>query len=448
MTVCVAKESPVSIFFSERHMQVMWLEQKYFSELRDGEGNKVEVVSPGAWNSESGPDFKKAHLRIDGQDLYGDIELHLREDSWYQHGHHNDSRYDNVIAHVIFFASVHRHDAMTNSGKTIGTICLEDRLTIPLKRIVRNIDLDLYPYRRFSGAGQCSLMWRRSSKMVVKDILIDAVKRRFIEKVEYLQNWTGDDFIAGGIARALGYKNNAQQFLQLFLILRQYRHLEENDLLALALKLTGFFDDKYQRKWKGSSYYQELLQRSEYHQVIDSIKLDTAFIRPPNNPVRRIVAMVKMVVDDLKIRENLLYIWQHYATDNQQLRRELEDLFPLYEDDYWCWHYNFELANQAKYIPLVGSTVRREIVANVLLPALYKIIADSEKELLLDFFCSLSVVETSKSRYLKHRFFGDSKRGLFIDNGCMQQGTYQIHREFCQHFEVSCEGCPFTKIFE
>jgi hypothetical protein len=47
---------------TERHIQVMWLEQKYFSQLRTEEGDLIEVISPGIWNGEGGPDFKRRRL--------------------------------------------------------------------------------------------------------------------------------------------------------------------------------------------------------------------------------------------------------------------------------------------------------------------------------------------------------------------------------------------------
>src|ERR1700761_5455772 len=62
-------------FLRERHLQAMWLEQKYFKNLTTTEGEAIIVLSPGIWNSEGGPDFLKAHLKIGHREIRGDVEL-------------------------------------------------------------------------------------------------------------------------------------------------------------------------------------------------------------------------------------------------------------------------------------------------------------------------------------------------------------------------------------
>ena len=44
----------------------------------------------------------------------------------------------------------------TSEGKTVLCTHLKDLLTIPEARIVKLIDLDLYPYKHFVGSGHCA----------------------------------------------------------------------------------------------------------------------------------------------------------------------------------------------------------------------------------------------------------------------------------------------------
>src|ERR1700743_2013637 len=83
----LAETSSNYITISERHLQAMWFEQKYFSNLTTFCGKSIVVISPGLWNGEAGPDFKKAHLLIDGHEVKGDVEIHLYEEDWYNHRH-------------------------------------------------------------------------------------------------------------------------------------------------------------------------------------------------------------------------------------------------------------------------------------------------------------------------------------------------------------------------
>ena len=87
---------------SERFLQVLWNERRFCGELVTLDGRKVEVVAPGTWNVESGPDFRDAALRLDGVLLYGDIEVHRDPFDWYRHGHDRDPAYDKVILHVVW----------------------------------------------------------------------------------------------------------------------------------------------------------------------------------------------------------------------------------------------------------------------------------------------------------------------------------------------------------
>ena len=65
------------------------------------DGRRVTVIDPGRHNTDAGPDFFNAKVRI-GDDLWaGDVEMHVRASDWHRHGHHNDPAYDSVVLHVV-----------------------------------------------------------------------------------------------------------------------------------------------------------------------------------------------------------------------------------------------------------------------------------------------------------------------------------------------------------
>ena len=63
----------------------------------------VQIIQPGQWNHFEGPDFKDAHIKIEGIDRFGDIEIHLAESQWMAHKHYLQSAYSNVVLHVFLF---------------------------------------------------------------------------------------------------------------------------------------------------------------------------------------------------------------------------------------------------------------------------------------------------------------------------------------------------------
>lgn len=64
-------------------------------------GQRVQVLSGGRRNSGPGPDFSDAVLLIDGWLRVGPVEMHLREEEWFAHGHGSDPAYDRVILHLL-----------------------------------------------------------------------------------------------------------------------------------------------------------------------------------------------------------------------------------------------------------------------------------------------------------------------------------------------------------
>lgn len=447
---------------TERHLQAMWLEQKYFKSLTTSAGIPIQVLSPGIWNAESGPDFLKAHLRIGSNELRGDIELHLSDDSWYHHKHHLDQRYDDVILHVGFWNTDKNNPILTSAGKTLICTHLKPLLTIPEARIVKLIDLDLYPYKHFVGSGQCAgTLFSSLPESKALFLFRSASAWRLKQKRQHLLAKFANpaDALLGGIAMALGYKQNAEAFFDLYCRMKTLKLQNEQMLFAYAMGACGFFNAQYRRKWSASIYYQSLAKHydsltSAEQMTQISLRLDK--IRPANHPIRRLAILAKLLAD--RSLENLaaatVMIWQKYwqqgAGDNRiKLVKQLLEVLPTYRDTYWEHHYTFETAPKVKSLALMGGQLQQEILLNVCLPLLYEEIelrnSPDELEAFLQIYASMPASKARKSTYLAQRFFGNMQKKKLLTHADTQQGAYQIHRDFCMHYEASCIGCPFVE---
>lgn len=86
----------------EKFLHYVWHYQKFnFSALQSSAGEKLQVVQVGQSNNGSGPDFLAGQVYIGSVLFVGAIEIHSQASAWYQHPHHLDKAYDNVILHVI-----------------------------------------------------------------------------------------------------------------------------------------------------------------------------------------------------------------------------------------------------------------------------------------------------------------------------------------------------------
>ncbi|HEV8052724.1 MAG TPA: DUF2851 family protein [Parachlamydiaceae bacterium] len=453
------KRNPYHIL-TERHLQAIWLEQKYFKNLKNQNDEVITVISPGIWNSEAGPDFLKAHVKIGSREWRGDIEIHLSQEGWYQHNHHVDPNYNNVILHVCYWKPPKERPCITANGKEIAPVYLQPCLTISEGRISKLIDLDLYPYTHFTGAGSCSrALFNRLSDEKIASLLRSAAAWRLKGKNERLKAKIDSPlhYLLGGISMVLGYKHNAEAFLTLFNYLVRQK-IGEKAIFSLALGLSNFFNAHHKKKWSDSPLYCEMMDAfnlQEKDETAPSIALKLDKIRPANHPVRRLAAMAKMMNDpEIHLLEHKLFVlWNSLWHAGQEKGwKNLKELFleiiPSYQEDYWECHYTFEKKQQAKPIALIGNDLKREILINVCMPLLYAEIeirgTDLEKSAFISFFGSFPASKAKKSVYLNYRFFGSKNVKSMFSRADLQQGAYQIHHDFCVHYEASCQGCPFV----
>jgi Protein of unknown function (DUF2851) len=455
-----AEKSHAPLFFTERHLQAIWFEQKYFKNLKSTDGKLIEILSPGIWNVEAGPDFQKAHIKIEEHELRGDIEIHLSEDSWYHHQHHLDERYNRVILHIVFWET-YKRPILTKNGNQVTCAFLENCLTIPETRIVQLIDLDLYPYKRFVGSGKCAhTLFRTLPNEKITHFFKEAANWRLLQKKNFLQAKAEDvsEQLAAGIAMALGYKHNAEAFLDLFLKLRFKSRHDETILIAFSMETCGFFEEPYLSKWSESQRYRDLqaLAAQMTIEKQEKLKLVLHQIRPLNHPIRRLVFLSKLMSDPNRtlIYHRMLEYWKNFGMQAHRLhqwetlRQQLQQMLPDYQDPYWNSHYLFEQKTQTDILPLMGENLKNEVIVNAFLPLLRSDIESRgerhEMEAFQSFYDHFPPSKTSKIKYLIHRFFGDTPKGELIRKANMEQGAYQLHRDFCLHFEASCQGCPFV----
>ena len=445
--------------FDERFFQALWNEQFFKNDLRLKDGRNMKVISPGTWNLEEGPDFKRATVLIDGTKYVGDIEIHRKEAEWNHHGHYGDDRYNSVILHAVWTASV-----TDNAENLPPCFVMADNLDRPWPVVRSEIKLDTdYPYARKVGPGRCSNYLRRWDNESIRNILRIAGLARFREKASRIQQRVvavgSEQAVYESIFEALGYKANKVNM----------RTLARHVPLSSVCKLDTF--EKFSAAFFGAAgllpdttrkhldrHMQQLV--TEWWDLWWPLGISVVEIpwkdgggRPYNSPFRRLAAGC-----------TLLWRWNCKPGDKiMTLAREAEDyrqlLYKVREelrfDSDWEGYADFDkpLNKPAK---LLGKARIRDIIVNVILPYIWAR-AESygeEKLKVLAEHVYLGLPKLQSNRMTieaGHRFFVPPSRLKELAKGAAeQQGMISLYRDFCLQLGGNCGACPLStpELFE
>ena len=189
-------------------------------EFRTSGGRRVRVLYPGRPGVAAGPDFRDALLEVEGLGLVqGDVELHVRQQDWYAHGHANDPNYNGVVLHAALETSP--QVTSLQSGHQAPVISLaallaaEDALTPALSQQEREEGPGEKVWAILEARG-----WPRPATVAGLGNLLDAAgDARFQAKScilhAFMREQSASQTLYEGIMEALGYRANRQPFLKL-----------------------------------------------------------------------------------------------------------------------------------------------------------------------------------------------------------------------------------------
>lgn len=465
---------------SEKFVCCVW-EGKHLrkEDLSTQDGHRVKVLFPGRWNLESGPDFLKAYLEVNGLPITGDVEIHLRTSDWVRHLHQNDPRYNQVVLHVVMTDDMAGQKVRTESGTWVSTLNLRDSLAEELNKLREIIDEDASPYKRLI----CSDRPCISERGVLSELLDQIGQQRLNHKADRLQIRAKvcglDQAFYEWIMESLGYSKNRIGFTELaqripLQTLREANRkgkVHERLLLAQALLfgIAGFLSSQEIGDWEDGENlpdsetlgYTEKLKElwgrapSELTgKIMDNTEWCFSGVRPLNFPTRRIAAashlwskvpeegLVNFCRDILSSSD----ISRSSVRRKEALRRIRAMLTPEI-DEYWSYRCTLGGIAQDKPISLLGESRISDIMVNVVFPAmLVRARTDGNeglKESVIRIYSSYPKLESNRIIKLmtKRIFDGDLEDSSVINSACRQQALIHIYQNFCDH-EDGWERCP------
>ncbi|HXL56181.1 MAG TPA: DUF2851 family protein, partial [Chitinophagaceae bacterium] len=105
---------------NEKLLQFIWQFQ-YFNknDLTVTDGSLLSIIHPGHFNSNQGPDFSEAKIKLNDTTWVGNVEIHIQASQWHAHHHTNDANYSNIILHVVWANDVSIKDANQQALATL-----------------------------------------------------------------------------------------------------------------------------------------------------------------------------------------------------------------------------------------------------------------------------------------------------------------------------------------
>lgn len=343
---------------TEKLLQFIWQFQ-YFSRasLQTTDGAKIEIVYPGKLNTNQGPDFLDAKVRVGDTLLAGAVELHLKTSDWKRHHHSQDINYNTVILHVVL-----QHDQLFQNP--IPVLELHNRIP----NLLLHKYEALMQERTFIPCAASIAQTRPLTWLSWKERLVaERLTRKATTVFEQLEKTGGhwEETFWRLLARNFGIKVNADAFeelaqsLSVTILAKQRSSIHQ--LEALLLGQANLLSEE------AKDEYTALLQR-EYRflktkYALQPIKTPVHFLRmrPGNFPTVRLAQLAMLVYTSSHLFSKVLE-----ATDLQTVKAMLQ----VTANDYW--HYHYRPGHQTSFKPKnLGSSMSDTIIINTIIPLLF-----------------------------------------------------------------------------
>lgn len=357
---------------SEEFLQYIW-ENSLFETagLLTTNGLPLEIINTGKRNTDSGPDFFNAWVKIDGTIWVGNVEIHRLASDWERHNHNADNAYNNVILHV---AEIMDKPIFRSNGEEIPAVVL--RYPVALKTNYQKL-LDAKTWI------SCQSQFHKIDPIVLQlgfnRLMIERLEDKTSEITERLNqnnhNW--NETFYQELARMFGFKVNAVPFELLAKatpesILAKHKN-SLFQLEALLFGNSGLLNDQL----LGDDYFMEL--RKEYSFLYQKYKLKPIEshlwkfmrLRPGNFPTIRISQFAALIFRSNGLFSKIIAI-EHLD--------ELQQLLKVEASEYWNSHFSFNKNSTLKLAKELGLSSINTLIINVVIPFLFVFGESQNKE--------------------------------------------------------------------
>lgn len=342
---------------NERFLYYLWENRLVYRDLRTTSESPLEIINPGFRNTDSGPDFLEAKIKIGEQVWAGHVEIHVKTSDWNRHGHQNDKAYNNVILHVVF-----ENDTIVND--------------IPVLEVKDHFDASLYCRYEKILMSQHWIACERQLRQVKSLTINTCLERMAVERLEQKAAFVSKLLISNKfdwestfyqlLLRYFGMKVNSEAFETLASILPLKILLKHADNLcqleAMLLGCAGFLEIESDEDYPMLLKREFAVMQSKFNLLTMPIeRWKLLRMRPVNFPTIRLAQLAQMIYQNgclfSKIKE-------------AKTVTEAKILFDVEASPYWDTHYRFNVEGPFRPKHL-GESAADVLMINAVIPMLF-----------------------------------------------------------------------------
>lgn len=343
-------------------LQYIWKFQYYNSnQLLSADGDAIQVIHPGAHNTNQGPDFTQAKIKINETLWAGNIELHINSSHWNLHGHSADNNFNNIILHVVWNHDVEIKDA---NGNNLPTLELQSRVS----------KLLLEKYQQLMDGAQfipCEKQLQQVNELTMSNWKQRLVAERLITRSQNIlhilkeTNYHWEETFWWLIAANFGLKVNSEVFQKIAKTLPvPLLAKHKNSIIqieALLFGQAGLLKNEFKEKYPSMLRKEYLFYQKKYKLNPVDGELYFLRMRPANFPTIRLAQLAVLIHESehlfSKIKET------HSVA-------EVKKMLGVVANDYWNYHYVFDEESDYK-IKTLGRQMVDNIIINTIVPIMF-----------------------------------------------------------------------------
>lgn len=414
----------------EKLLSYVWKHRMFPEKMKTTDGSEIEILDTGLENTDAGPDFFNAKIKIGNVVWVGNVELHKNASDWKKHKHDQDHAYDTVILHVVEFMD--RKAVATSEGKKIPHLKME----VP-EKIRANYEYLISSDYQIACLPKAALL---PSLFLLswKDALLFERLERKHQKIEtlllqYGGSWEEVFYIT--LCRNFGFGLNSESFewlaksLSYKIILKHCDSL--TDIEALLFGQAGYLEDNQTEEY--AQYLKKQYDFFKYKYQLQPLTMElfkTFRVRPQCFPVIRLSQLARLLFQSQKLFSIVL--------ETEPLAG-LKKVFETGVSFFWRTHFTFS-AKSSFSSKKIGESSINTLLINTVVPirfAYFQMMGNEGKR-----DAAIAILEQlpPESNYITRMFDAGNIPSVSAFDS---QALIQLKKEYCD--QKKCLRCRIAQ---